>query len=236
MRIVIIEDEDLTAKDLEDTITSLYPEASIVGKVSSVAGGLEYFKHESGYDLIFSDIELGDGFSFEIFKNSSPKAPIIFCTAYNEYALQAFETNGIAYILKPFDKDSVKSAMNKFKMLSGFKEKDYENLIELLSKKNRIHNQSILSFKGDKIIPIKVENISMAYLENEITYLIHNGQKTSIDHTLEELEDLLGNQFFRANRQIIINRNSIKEVNQYFPRKLLIIPTINFDNRIEIGR
>ncbi|MBU1718695.1 MAG: response regulator, partial [Bacteroidetes bacterium] len=117
MKIVIIEDEKPAAGDLAETIISLAPDAQIVAVLHSVKEAISWFQKNEQPDLIFSDIQLGDGLSFEIFKTISINSPVVFCTAYDEYALQAFHANGIEYILKPYDKSTVEAALNKYNNL-----------------------------------------------------------------------------------------------------------------------
>jgi DNA-binding LytR/AlgR family response regulator len=135
MKIVIIEDEILTAEDLKHDLQSLNYGIEVIAILPTVTQSIEYFSTNVDYNLIFSDIQLGDGYSFEIFKKVSVNSPIIFCTAYNQYALKAFENSGIDYILKPFDKISIDHSLEKYRLL---KEKlcapqfDYSNLSALL--------------------------------------------------------------------------------------------------------
>ena len=119
MKITIIEDEKLTAADLAETISEILPEAEIMALLHSVHSAITWFREHEQPDLIFSDVQLGDGLCFEIFKAVSITTPVIFCTAYDEYALKAFDTNGIDYILKPFDKSSVEAAINKYHNLKN---------------------------------------------------------------------------------------------------------------------
>lgn len=239
MKIVIIEDEELTANDLADTILSISTDYEIVKTLFSVKESITYFKLNNDFDLIFSDIELGDGLSFEIFRKVNLNKPVIFCTAFNEYALQAFDSNGIDYILKPFNLKSVEKSLTKLETLRGTNVKEtynYNQLIEAILNKEKSTFRSILSYQGDKIIPIKIDDISLIYIENEMVYVICNNKTIRVQHTIDELESMVGNQFFRANRQIIINRNSIKEINQYFMRKLLIVPSVNYNNQILVSK
>ena len=112
MRIVIIEDEKITARDLAQTIEELFPQAEIEKMLTTVKEGISYFTNSNTADLIFSDIQLGDGLSFEIFSKVEIDVPVIFCTAFDEYALHAFKANGIDYILKPFDLDILLAPQN----------------------------------------------------------------------------------------------------------------------------
>lgn len=235
MRIVIIEDEELTANDLANTIKAISDEYSIVQILSSISEGLEYFSTNKDFDLIFSDIELGDGKSFEIFHQVSIDKPVVFCTAFDQFALQAFDANGIAYILKPFNLNSVEKSLIKVKSLVGnpaLNTSNHGKLAEILHNEEKKGIQSILCYQRDRIIPLRNENISIAYRENDITYVLYNQKPFHVNYSLDELEHLLGEQFFRANRQIIVNRRFIKEVKQYFFRKLLV--TLNFEFKEQI--
>jgi Response regulator containing CheY-like receiver and SARP domains len=120
MNIIIIEDERLTAEDLKDIIIENNPDCNVIKILSSVKEATEYLSSHPQPDLIFSDIQLGDGLSFEIYKQVQVNVPIVFCTAYDEYALTAFETNGIHYILKPFNEDKIAEAIEKFKRLKDY--------------------------------------------------------------------------------------------------------------------
>ena len=168
MKIVIIEDEILTAENLRHDLTSLNFGIEVTAILPTVTQAIEYFSTNVDYNLIFSDIQLGDGYSFEIFKKVSVNSPIVFCTAYNQYALEAFINNGIDYILKPFDKISLAQSLEKYRLL---KEKfsapqiDYSKLsYSLLPKMNKI--QSLIVHQGDKILPISVVNIALLQLKN----------------------------------------------------------------------
>jgi hypothetical protein len=239
MKIVIIEDEILNAEDLSDYLTSLNPDIEIIAILPTVAQSIEYFSTNSDYCLIFSDIQLGDGYSFEIFKKVRVNSPIVFCTAYNRFALEAFENNGIDYILKPFSKISIAKALYKYQLL---KEKfsapqiDFNKLSSVLSPKiSKI--QSLMVYHGDKIIPVPVTNISLFQLKNQVVQ-IHTleGSYFPVFQSLEELESKLAPEFFRINRQFIVNRKVIKDVSRYFGRKLLINLIIPFPEQLLISK
>ncbi|HEY0298339.1 MAG TPA: response regulator, partial [Arachidicoccus sp.] len=142
MKIIIIEDEDLSAKDLANTITTLYPDAEIVSILGSIKSCLRFFKQPANADLIFSDIELGDGLIFELFSRVEIDIPIIFCTAYDEYALNAFKANGIEYVLKPYTNNTISNALKKYLALrSMFESKgtnDYQILLKMLNDKKEV--------------------------------------------------------------------------------------------------
>jgi DNA-binding LytR/AlgR family response regulator len=239
MKIVIIEDEILTAEDLRHVLQSLNSGIVVTAVLPTVSQSIDYFSTNADYDLIFSDIQLGDGYSFEIFKKVSVNSPIIFCTAYNQYALEAFENNGIDYILKPFDKISIAQSLEKHRLL---REKfrtpqiDYSKLSDsLLPKVTKI--QSLLVHQGDKILPIPVANIGLFQLKNQVVQLhTMEGSYFTIFQSLEELENKLASEFYRINRQFIVNRKAIKYVSRHFGRKLLVNLTLPFSEQLIVGK
>jgi len=239
MKVVIIEDEKLTAEDLQESIMHAAPDAKVIAILKSVKEATTYFKENNTPDLIFSDIQLGDGLSFEIFKSLSLKAPVIFCTAYDEYALNAFKANGVDYIVKPYTQKNITEAIAKFKELkkSFSPAVQYETILELFENKKPNRQASVLVHYQDKILPVRTEDIALFYLENEITRIVTFDQKNySVNQALGELEKNAGTDFYRANRQYLVNRKAVKDVSQYFSRKLKINLTIPFAENITIGK
>jgi two-component system response regulator LytT len=231
MKIVIIEDEKLTADDLAETILKINPKVHITAILNSVTESISWFQRNEKPDLIFSDIQLGDGLCFEIFKAVSVTVPVIFCTAYDQYALNAFKANGIDYILKPLTKRSVGSALERYNNLKNNFLKKIEGIkkiAEALESRKSLQDASVLVYIKEKIIPVQLADIAFFYIENEITHLVSFDQKTYfINKTLEELEKITGSDFYRANRKFLINRKAIKDVSHYLHRKLLINLTIS---------
>ncbi len=239
MNIVIIEDEQLTASDLAATIKKAEPGAEIIDMPESVRAAVSFFKNnQTPLDLIFCDIQLGDGLSFEIFQEVSVQTPIIFCTAYDEYALNAFEVSSIHYMLKPFSLKTVSEALNKFRNLKSTlaqSSPQYETILQLLGRRKSLG--SILIHQNDKIVPVKMENIALFYIDNENTYLVtFRKDKHPINKTLEELEDIAGDSFYRVNRQFLVNRKAIRDTSQYFGRKLAINLNIPFDEKVTVSK
>lgn len=239
MNILIIEDEHLTAEDLGDILMNVIPDVKLVKILNSVEESLEFFKEKHEIDLIFSDIQLGDGLSFDIFNKITPLAPIIFCTAYDEYALNAFETYGIHYILKPFNSKKIEEAIEKYKQLkSNFKplNNEFNEVMALLQKSNNLPTNILVNKKGS-VLPIKIKNIAVIYLEESNTRLLtFNGEKYYYDKNLSELEGILDDTFFRANRQFILNREAVKEVEELINRKAIIYLNIPFEHKIIISK
>jgi len=239
IKVAIIEDEIHTAKDLAETLKRIDSDIEIVSILSNVKQGIEYLKQSPELDLLFSDIQLPDGLSFDIFNVIPPQMPVIFCTAYDEYALEAFQTNGIAYLLKPFSKATLSKALEKFSLLKGNVQPtfDFNALIRQLASKDQSHSTSILVNQGEKIIPVELSKIAFFYIEGDYTYAqTFELKKHMVDKTLEELEELCGFSFFRANRQYLVNRKAVKDASRYLNRKLLANLTINHPERIIVGK
>ncbi|WP_167618163.1 LytR/AlgR family response regulator transcription factor [Maribellus sediminis] len=240
MKIIIIEDEKFAADYLAALITKVVPDAEIVATIYSVKTGIEYFQDNPVPDLIFSDIQLGDGLSFEIFREVNVLTPIIFCTAYDDYAINAFETNSIAYIVKPFTIDAIQEAIKKYKNLQKMllhSDSQYNAILSILQRNENQVSSSILVYIKDKIKPVKLEDIAMFYLENGITYLTtFDKQNYTTNKTLEVLEQTIGSNFFRVNRQFIINRKSIIEAAQYFGRRISLHLKVPYKEKIIVSK
>ncbi len=232
----------LTAEDLAEILLKLPDSIEVVKILHSVTESIEYFKQNTSADLIFCDIQLGDGHSFEIFKQVHIDVPVIFCTAYDEYALEAFKNNGIDYILKPFVKKSIKGAIEKYKSLKArFSQSniDFDNLFQNLQTRYN-HDKKISSLLinwKDKIIPVRINDIALFNIDFKIAQLItFDDQKYFVNHTLDELEEICGENFYRANRQYLINKNAVDEVLQYSFRKLFVKLKVKGDFDITIAK
>jgi len=241
MKIVIIEDEVVVADDLEMNVRKLIDEPLEIVKLGSVKESIAYFKDNEAPDLIFSDIQLGDGLSFEIFVVEPVSAPVIFCTAYDEYALDAIKANGIDYILKPFTRQMLNTALQKYmqlkKIFSADQTPQYETLLKLLSGKEAQKAASILVYHQDKIIPVNLDDIAMFYLDSEISHLLTFSGKTYYPNkNLDELERLAGDAFFRANRQYLVCRKAIVDVSSFFSRKLSLNLNIPFAEKVIVSK
>ncbi len=241
MKIIIIEDEALTAEDLEEYILAVNSDIQIMATLTSVENAVAWFVSNEPPDLIFSDIQLGDGLSFEIFQKASVSVPVIFCTAFDEYAINAFKANGIDYILKPFDRSDIANALQHYEVLEkkfSVNNLPIDSILQLFKNKEEPQKRkSVLVYYKDKILPIWLDTIAVFYIENKITYLITFDQiKYIINKPLDELESIIGTDFFRANRQCIFQRKAVKEASQYFARSLSITLTIPFDEKIKVTK
>jgi len=233
MNIVIIEDELLTAEDLTEIIGRLGSNIRIVAVLDSVKAAIAFFLKKQKIDLVFSDIQLGDGLSFEIFRVARIDAPIIFCTAYNEYALDAIRSNGIEYILKPYTTEAIVRAVDKYYQLKKHfvpVDVDYEKIIHAITGSDgKKAAGSVLVYHRDKIIPIGFGDVALFYIDHDLTHLhCFNGKSYVVDQPLDELEQLTKGDFFRINRQYLVNRRAVQDASHYENRKFVVNLAIQF--------
>lgn len=232
LKIIIIEDEGKAARELEKIIKQAVEAVEILAIIPSVAASIHWLETNLHPDLIFSDIQLADGLSFDIFRNTTVNVPIIFCTAFDQYAIKAFEANSLDYLLKPIEEDNVKSALDKYLGIKNFyestansnQEKNVRKMLETFYNSKNNYQSTLLVYQQDKIIPIKTEDINFIYATDRTVRVFCAKEKIYfIRQTLDALEQKLSSeQFYKANRQFIINRNCIDTVYQYFGRKLLV--------------
>ncbi|WP_127126989.1 LytR/AlgR family response regulator transcription factor [Pseudoflavitalea rhizosphaerae] len=240
MKIVIIEDEIKAAKSLAGLITQLRPESQIIAQLQSVEAAVDFFSRQPQVDLLFMDIQLSDGISFDIFKSVSIACPIIFCTAYGEYAMEAIKANGIDYILKPFSREELEKALARVDALSNFFQRDHNaDLTALFNKLGREEGKkSFLVFQNNKYITIASGDIAFFYTRNETTHLVNFRKETyTIPNSLDQLQgQLSASQFYRLNRQYIINFDAVKEVEHYYGRKLLVHLHVPAPDDLTVGK
>ncbi len=226
MNIIIIEDEKPAARRLNRMLADLNLTVSTM--LHSVQESIEWFSTNEHPDLIFLDIQLSDGLSFEIFDTVTIKSSIIFTTAYDEYALKAFKLNSIDYLLKPIDDDELETAINKYKEQVPKKQQlqvDFEDIKKLLvNPMDRVYKKRFTARVGQHLKIFPVEEIECFYSENKGTYLhTTDNRNYLIDTTLEALEDELNpQQFFRISRKFYININAIKDIISYTNSRLQI--------------
>jgi DNA-binding LytR/AlgR family response regulator len=244
MKVVIIEDEVQTAKSLEKLLRQ--HDIEVLTVIASIEEGIAYFQESPEVDLIFSDIEIADGLCFDIFKEVTITCPIIFCTAFNQYALEAFRTNGIDYIVKPFTPKSIADAISKYNLLTKRERPigkvlpattDKEDLYNLLKTTLSRRKSTLLVSFRDKTFPVNFNSIAYFFVEDETTLLYTEGKEYTLSKSLEEIEvGIDAGQFFRANRQYLINRDFIKEIEKFFARKLVIKLTVPVREPIVVSK
>ena len=212
IKTVIIEDEKPAARKLERLI-SLFPDLEVVAMLHSVEEGLEWFQNNAHPDLIFSDIVLGDGLSFDIFEKIPTRSFMIYTTAFDQYTLKAFKLNSIDYLLKPIMEEDLEKAINKFKSFLPSESASNSLEIKSLIKEEKQKLSRILVKIGYNLKIVQTDEVSCFYSENKIVYLQTKERNYPTDFTLDELQELLDEKkFFRVNRQFIINSNFIKNI------------------------
>ncbi len=248
MKILIIEDEPLVAKNLEKLVQELEPSATILAIIGSVKDTLTWFKIHQAPDLVLSDIQLSDGVSFDIFHEANINCPIIFTTAYDEYAIRAFKLNSIDYLLKPIDKNELKCAFDKFKLNSKIDKSDIyqEQLGHLLSDlKNRVltnkYKTRFTAHYQRSIVAVPDNKVACFYRDEVIwlqTFSEGETQRLITDYnSLDEVEELLNpEQFFRANRQFIVNKTVIESYRTHFTGKIELKLLVTTKEEIVISK
>ncbi|WP_027381748.1 LytR/AlgR family response regulator transcription factor [Chryseobacterium daeguense] len=242
MNIIIIEDEFRAAKSLQNLILELKPEAKILGVYDSIEMTVEALSKDVKPDLIFMDIHLSDGLSFEIFKQVEITCPVVFCTAFDQYMLDAFKSKGVDYVLKPFSREDIAEALSKVDELKKFFRKnelpDLETLLKNINQPQSVHKTSFLVFKNQKYTTVLTENIAYFYIHNEITHLVtFDKEQFQLSQSLGQVaEQVSEKQFFRVNRQYLINFKAIKEMEHYFQRKILVKLTVETPEKLLINK
>ncbi len=229
MKYIIIEDEQLAAKRLRELIASIRPEYNFLSKFDSVEGAtiaLPALK----YDLLFMDVQLADGLSFDIFDQITVKAPIIFTTAYDEYAVKAFKSNSVDYLLKPIDQGELAAAIEKFENTfhrntakgSSGNDLDLSSLIQSLQPKGK---ERFVVRVGEHLKTIPTSDVQLIYSQDRATYIFtKEGRRFLIDYSLDRADELLSSDvFFKVSRKFIINMAYIKDIVAFTNSRLEII-------------
>lgn len=238
MKVVIIEDEHLAAEKLERYLLKYNPSVEVVSQPVSIEASVEWFQNNENYDVVFMDIQLTDGLSFEIFHQVKINKPVIFTTAFDEYAIDAFKVNSVDYILKPITFTDVSKAMNKMKSMQElFGINTAVESVEKMIGKKKLKDRFLVRL-GNHIHSIKSENIALFYAEGRTVYLVTNENKKFIlDYKLEDLNEVLDTtSFYRVNRTFIVNINTIQDVIVYSNNRLKITPKIRVDKEIIVSR
>ncbi|MCB0805466.1 MAG: response regulator transcription factor [Bacteroidales bacterium] len=245
MKVLIVEDEPYAQNELKRLLDRTEIEMEILECIDSVEEAVEWFRSNEAPDLIFLDIQLSDGLSFDIFSQVKVKAPVIFTTAYDEYAIQAFKLNSIDYLLKPIKYEELKTALDKLGELSetritqpdkgGLNVQQIEQLLEIHRPK---YKARFIAKVGDQIKHVDV--IDVAYFraeDNEVMLVTNNNNRFIVDYTLDELNALLDPAtFFRANRSYIVTVGSIKKISKYFNSRLHLELIPEPDDTVLISR
>lgn len=234
-RVVIVEDETAAAVNLQSMLRAINPEVEVVAVLESVAEAVEFFGEKVEADVVFMDIHLADGDSFRIFQHVDIEIPIIFTTAYDTYALEAFKVNSIDYLLKPFQDEELRRALDKLGRLSGGERKRRDEAVATAA---ATAVQMMLVRYKDKIIPVAMEEVAFFYTFAErVTLTTLSGVSYPVDKTLDALmQQLPVDRFYRANRQFIVSRSAVKDIAIWFGSRLSLNLTVETPERIIISK
>ena len=242
MKAVIIEDEKIAADLLKNLIYQLDEDIEVITTLQTVEDSIEWLSNNQHPDILFVDIHLADGSSFSIFEKIEVKCPIVFTTAYDEYALKAFEVNSIDYLLKPINKDDLQRALNKYKNLKGEElDLDYKKFVShFLTDTERVSNYKkyFLVPERDKLIPLAAKDIAYVYIDLKLIKAVtFSGKIHYLNQNLDEMMNQLNpKMFFRANRQYIVAHDAIKDVSIWFGNKISLNLTIPTEEKIIVSK
>lgn len=243
MRILIIEDEEHNSRMLQGMIGEIRPDWEVVACLKSVRKSVEWLSDNPAPDLIFLDIQLSDGICFSIFEQVNVDAMVVFTTAYDEYAIRAFDVNSIDYLLKPIKESKLENTITKFEKLykngtQSPEKLNYDELMRVILKGEKKYRTKILVNSATAFYKINIEEIAYFYTEQKVCFAVGFDYKEHIiDFTMEKLElQLNPEQFFRANRGIIVNIETIHNFESYFGGKLFVHLKKPFDKEILVSR
>ncbi len=241
MKAIIIEDEKPASDKLKKILADIAPEIELIGEATTVESTLKLLEHKGNeVELIFTDIKLKDGLSLEAFRKYPISVPVIFITAYDNYALEAFRSNGVDYLLKPIDKEAVEQSIEK---LRGLKRSNFvhpssaiENVLKSYLQKD-FKNRFMVKV-GEHIRSVKTDDVAFFYAEGRNGFIVTNAKaRYIIDYKMETLEEILNPKvFFRVNRTYIINIDAIKDVLIYSVTRLRIVPAVDWQEEIVVSR
>jgi two-component system, LytTR family, response regulator LytT len=223
MNVLIVEDEKITADALEEMLRGVAPDCRVVAKLGSVSQTVQWLLTHS-VDLIFLDIQLSDGVCFSVFEQVRVQTPVIFTTAYDQYALKAFQLNSVSYLLKPYGEKDLRNALSKFQAMRQSFIPDFQLLISFLQEPRDIYKKRFLVQAGLKFLSVATDQIAYVYSLEKSTFLcMFSGKSYSVDYTLDNLEQQLPpDVFFRINRKFILNIHSIVKMTSYSRSRLKI--------------
>jgi two-component system, LytTR family, response regulator LytT len=242
MQILILEDEEQALNRLQKLIAEVMPDAVVAGYAVSVQGAVEWLENNVMPDLIFMDIQLADGNSFQLFNKVKINCPVIFTTAYEDYALQAFKVNSVDYLLKPIDKMDVKRAFDKLKLLQGSRSftVDYSEILKTIQPPDKKYKDRFIIKLGDTIKSISLPDVAYFYTENKANFVCTNeGKRFPVDFNLDQIEQMVNpKNFFRINRQFIIGHHAIEEMKAHTRSRVIVklSPPSKLDTVVAIDR
>ncbi len=227
MKVLIIEDEAPAFRRLQTILEDAVAEVKIVDVIDSVEEAVKWFRNHQSPDIIFMDIQLNDGISFEIFEQVDIQSPVIFTTAFDEYMLKAFKVNSIDYLLKPIKQEELKKSLDKYHRMRdqfGHQAVDMSQLLAQIQGDAKQYKSRFLVRQGEKLISVETRHIAYFYTRNGVVHMVTDqGRNYLMDQTLEEIYTMLDPQkYYRANRQFIVSFDAITSVERYFKSKLIV--------------
>ena len=234
MKVLIIEDEELAVKKLQKTLASVDDTAEIVGVADSIRSSVNWLQENPPPDLILMDIELADGQSFEIFKLTDVKSPVVFTTSYDEYALKAFKVNSIDYLLKPVQKEELEAALNKYKKIketyvakeTANETLNMDDLVKQLQQKlqPKEYRKRFLVKLGQRLVSVEIDEIAYFYSDGRLNFFMTtDNKKFIVDYTMDELEEMIDpQQYFRISRSFYVSAKCIEKIDDYFGNRLIL--------------
>lgn len=239
MNVLIFEDEKLASERLVELLQEIRPSMKVVNSIKSVEAGVLWLQNNEQPDLIISDIQLLDGTSFEIFSEVKISCPVIFTTAYDQYAIKAFEVNSVDYLLKPIQAAKLESAIEKFesKNQSGGQSIDIDQIKSLLTAPAQEYKSRFLVKVGQRIRAVPIEKVAYFYSRDKLTYIVtFENQKFPIDQTLEEIDGLVNpKDFFRVNRKFVVHFNAVADIHPYFKGRVKLGLSPDIDEEIVVS-
>lgn len=238
MKIVIIEDERLAAEKLQQQIEEVIPGVEIFEILESVEEAINWFVANPTPDLIFMDIQLDDGISFEIFNEVNVEAPVIFTTAYDKYAIRAFKVNSVDYLLKPIEKKALRASIEKFNKIHSENKSFEDKVTKVIEQISRRYKSRFFIKIGTRFHSVPVSQICCFYVEERSTFLqTMNGKRYDIDPSLDQLQKMVNPEsFFRVNRNFLVNINAIQEVFSYSTNRLKLKMNVESSEDIIVSR
>ena len=246
MKALIIEDEKAAVRNLQALLKEVAPSTEVIDTLDSVTESVAWFESHAAPDVVFMDIHLADGSAFEIFEHVRIASPVIFTTAYDEYALRAFKVNSIDYLLKPIGAADLRRALDKLETLHGAAGADAsaasgESLAELirgLQRQGHYKSHFLIPCKGDKLLPLAVEQVQYFCIADGVTKaVVSDRERYVLPNTLDELTDSLDPaRFFRVNRQYLISRGAVQDIDLWFNNRLAINLKVPTDGKVLVSK
>ena len=238
-RVIIVEDETAAVVNLRSMLAAVAGDVEVIAVLESVEEAVEFFLSKPSADVVFMDIHLADGDSFRIFDRVDITIPIIFTTAYNEYALEAFKVNSIDYLLKPYKEEELRRALDKLQRLTASERVEQQrNREQMVATVQSAALQTMLVRYKDKIVPVNMDEVAFFYTYAErVTLTTLKGESYPVDKSLEALQQQLSDgKFFRANRQFIVSRTAVKDIAVWFGSRLALNLVVDTPERIIISK